>query len=149
MPLHVAIPNNPTWMFRLEGDKLTRRGDFQLLPDRRIGLMIGGIACAVMNSPLIPDDARRPAITEDGRIEYTDSSDTLISAGQLELVSVTEPDQLESTDGVHFTSRSSRSLQMLTAAEIMLATGTLELSNVDREEEAALLNHLRGERDLR
>jgi flagellar basal body rod protein FlgG len=144
MPLHVAIQNNPTWMFRLEGDRLTRRGDFQLLPDRRIGLMISGTACAVMNSPVIPEDARRPFITETGRINYTSVSNVITSVGQLQLVNVAELDQLESTDGIHFTSRAAESLKDVSPDESSLAIGMLELSNVNREEETALRNHLQG-----
>jgi flagellar basal body rod protein FlgG len=147
MPLHVAIQEHPTWMFRLDGDMLTRRGDFELLPDRRIGLMVSGNTHALANSPTLPEDARRPSINAAGGIEYTDQSGAMIQAGQLEIVKVTELDQLASADGIHFTSRSLKTLEPVTVEDCFVAVGSLELSNVDREEEAALLNHFRTERE--
>ncbi len=143
MPLHVALQSkNGAFMFRLEGDQFTRRGDFQLLRDRRIGLCHNGTDYALSQSMQLPEEAVNIHFSADGTIDYEDASSQLLSAGQLEIFELPQLDQLTTVDGVIFTSTSGKPAAFVSGQVAILTIRSLELSNVDREEESALLLHL-------
>lgn len=143
VPSHVAIPGvYMSLMFALDGDKFTRRGDFQILNDRRVGLVSTGANYALRGSPIIPEDADEIRIMEDGQIQYEDSSGEYVSAGQIEIALIEEPHRLTSDDGVIFVSNSAKPLQFVPT--VVLSTNSLELSSVNHDEENQLLKQLQS-----
>jgi len=143
MPLHVALHSkNGAFLFRLEGDKFTRRGDFQLLPDRRIGLHYNDTGYALNHCTALPEGADDIRFSADGKIEYEDTSGQSMTAGQLEVVELPQLDQLTTVDGIVFANTSTKPAAAVPAEVAGLAIRSLELSNVNREEESSLLLHL-------
>jgi len=143
MPLHVALQSkNGAFMFRLEGDQFTRRGDFQLLPDQRIGLRHNGKDYALNQSAPVPEEAVNIHFSADGKIGYEDAAGQLLSAGQLEIFELPQLDRLTTVDGVIFSITPGKPAALASADVAGLTVRSLELSNVDREEESALLRHL-------
>jgi hypothetical protein len=140
---HVALPTDDgSLMFRLEGLRLTRRGDFILLSDRRLGLMTQSENFVLEDSPRIPDDAIAVRITMSGEIQFENSSGEMKSAGTLSVLKVTDLAKLRTRDGVIFTIEDPNPLSFVTPATPELSTLTLEISNVNREDESRLLEQL-------
>jgi len=145
LPLHVALPaDNGALMFCLEGNLLTRRGDFQLLADRRVGLTTHTGPVALRDSAILPDSAKDVSISQAGEIQYVDTAGMTVIAGRVAVRCVVDLSELSSDDGVIFVIRSSESLSTPEPDKTRLSTGTLELSNVDRENDRALLSHLQS-----
>jgi hypothetical protein len=143
LPLHVSLGEDASLMFQLEGNILTRRGDFQLLPDRRIGLNTPSGFLAIANSPQLPPTAKRISINEQGRIQFhSDTDGTPGEAGVVSVVRIEHPDDLQSVDGVHFTSQSHDAWQALNPETLSLKTRQIELSNVDPASERMQLETL-------
>ncbi len=148
--MHVALPaDDGTLMFRLEGDLLTRRGDFQVLADHRIGLITVVGPVALWDSPVLPKDATGVSISQSGEIQYSETSGKINTAGRVAVVQVPDLSQLTSGDGVIFVTTSSESLPTFDPDAIFLWVKTLELSNVNRENEQALLSHLHSLRSMK
>lgn len=144
LPLHVSLGEETSLMFCLEGNILTRRGDFQLLPDRRIGLNTPSGFRALANSPQLPPTAKRISINEQGRIQFLSETDGPPGeAGVVSVVRIEHPDELQSVDGVHFTSQSHDTWQALNPETLSLKTRQIELSNVDPASERIQLETLR------
>ncbi len=145
LPLHVTLPaDNGALMFCLEGNRLTRRGDFQLLADRRVGLTTHTGPVPLLDSAILPESAKDVSISQAGEIQYVDPAGMTLIAGRVAVTRVVDLSELSSDDGVIFVTRSSESLSTPEPDKIRLSTGTLELSNVDRENERALLSHLQS-----
>ena len=144
LPLHVSLGEDASLMFQLEGNILTRRGDFQLLPDRRIGLNTPSGFRALANSPQLPPIAQRVSIDELGRIQfYAETDSPLSEAGFVAVVRIEHPEELRSDDGVHFTSERHDTWRTLNQETFSLKTRQLELSNVDPASERMQLETLR------
>ena len=144
LPLHVSLGEDAGLMFQLEGNILTRRGDFQLLPDRRIGLNTPSGFRALANSPQLPPTAHRVSIDALGRIVFVAESDGPPGeAGFVAVVRIEHPEELRSDDGVHFTSERADTWRTLNQETFSLKTRQLELSNVDPASERMQLETLR------
>ena len=144
LPLHVSLGEDTSLMFQLEGNILSRRGDFQLLPDRRIGLNTPSGFRALANSPQLPPTAHRVSIDELGRIQFATEPDGPQSeAGFVAVARIEHPEELRSDDGVHFTSDRDDTWQALNPETLSLKTRQLELSNVDPASERMQLETLR------
>lgn len=143
LPLHVSLGEETSLMFQLEGNILTRRGDFQLLPDRRIGLKTPSGFLALANSPQLPPTAQRISINEQGRIQFLSETDgNPGEAGFVSVVRIEHPDELQSVDGVHFTSQRDDTWRALNPETLSLKTRQIELSNVDPASERMQLETL-------
>ncbi|MEI7702719.1 MAG: hypothetical protein WCK86_23185 [Planctomycetia bacterium] len=143
VPLHVSLPDDSMLMFLLEGNILTRRGDFELLANRKIGLNTPSGPLAVEGSPEIPESAVRIHLNQQGQILVSSASDSPgTAAGTVSVVYLDHPEDLTSEDGVHFTEGQTAPYRRLTAEETLLHTRTLELSNVDPQGEHLQLQTL-------
>ncbi len=147
VPTHAAIANGGgREMFVLEGDLFTRRGDFQLLPDRKLGLATSHGCYPLKNSPVIPEDAiglhifreQGTAMTSDEllklKIRYKIASGEVVTAGEIDIVEIAELDRLTTTDGVIFATQSTELNPLISTYRCGAGTCVLELSNVDRAE---------------
>jgi len=140
-PLHVSLGDDPHLMFRLDDDAFTRRGDFQVLPDRRIGFRHSTGTFTLHDSPVIPQNFRSVQISETGVISVVQENGTRRELGQLTVVRLQELHRLESNDGVVFHAQTTEQPEVVTNPALM--TQAIELSNVDRDEEWQELEHLR------
>jgi flagellar basal body rod protein FlgG len=147
VPTHVAAETTDgSVMFHLEGDLVTRRGDFQRLPDGRVGLITSHGMFALRDSPAISSDIENLRILADGQIVNADDS-AASPLGQIQIVRVPDLHRLTSTDGVIFhydVSHPGSMLEVVPSAEVSLRTNCLELSNVKHDEDNRLLNQLRS-----
>jgi|GEM_PF-6742414 len=120
-PLHLAIQTPGAVFFQLEDGRLTRNGMFSRLSDGRIGITEGSSVVALKDSPIVKTQADIE-IRPDG---------TVIEAGKrigrIAFATVQQPERLASTDGVYFRTKAN----VVTATEVELQSGALELSNVD------------------
>lgn len=140
---HVSLPaDDGSLMFQLEGGRLTRRGDFALLPDRRLGLITQVENYALKKLPQIPEEAGEIRITKTGEILFKDAAGESKSLGTLSVVKVNDLAKLTTADGVIFTFDAASDHLHVTPTTPELRTNTLEISNVTSEEEARLLEHL-------
>lgn len=140
---HVALPaSDGSLMFLLEGNRLTRRGDFELLPDRRLGLITQTATYVIEDSPVIPEAAIAIRITVSGEICYDDESGKSVVAGQLNVLRIIDLTKIRTGDGVIFTRDTAESGSSFTPVSAELTTNALEISNVDGDEERDLLEHL-------
>jgi flagellar basal body rod protein FlgG len=140
MPLHLAIVGTETsCMFCLEGDRYTRRGDFRLLADRRLGIVTPSGEFAAKNSPVIPDNVTRLRIHSNGQITFNEASGVVAEAGRIELVRFDSMEHLTTDDGVFFSCNSGGVPQVVPPTESVLLVGQLELSNVNQSDEQELL----------
>lgn len=141
---YVALTNEDSMMFCLEGNRLTRRGDFQLLPDRRLGIVTSGEQMASAESTPLPDDATDVQILQNGRIQFRNAAGVTGDAGRIAVCSVTDLAQLQSDDGVFFTASDDGNISPCADASAFLRPKSLEQSNVDRSYENSLLEHLKS-----
>jgi len=139
---HVALPDDPGLMFCLEGNRLTRRGDFTLLTSRRLGIRFGDQELPLKDSPVVPEDISAVRIESTGKIEGRSSSGQRSSLGRIAIARLESPGQLQSTDGVFFSLLDSTAVSPAAPGTFVLATGTLELSNGDVEEARMLQSEL-------
>ena len=121
----------------------TRRGDFQRLADGRLGLVTSTGNYALRDSTPIPESITSIEITPMGEIYY-DANGQPTSAGHVGIVELSDLNRLQTVDGVFFTSETLKE-SAVTASEVELVTYVLELSNVNRSDDAQLLELLNTE----
>jgi hypothetical protein len=144
IPTHVAIGSkNGALMFCLDGNKFTRRGDFQRLEDGRLGLVTSTGNYALKDSTPIPESTTRIEITPLGEIFY-DADGQSNSAGHVGIVELSELNRLQTVDGVFFTSETPVE-SPATGLDAELTTHHLEMSNVNRLDDSQLLELLNTE----
>lgn len=141
-PLHVAFADNPLHMFLLQDGRLTRRGDFSILPDGTPGITSADGPCQLRGAPRIEDRQRRLRVTETGALQVAVDGDNWSSIGQIPVAEILRPELLNTDDGVHFQPGAPEAWRELLPGEIRLLPGTLELSNVDPGEELQRLDAL-------
>ena len=142
---HVAIASaDEHYFFGLNENQVTRRGDFALLPDRRLGLITSQGTFSLKNSAPLPVDAVGLRITSAGEILYDDASGNSLSAGSIELACVKRLDDLSTLDGVVFQCPAGSKWEIVTAQVANLVENRLELSNVDYKEEILVLGQLKA-----
>ena len=141
---HVALTKENSAMFCLEGNRLTRRGDFQLLADRRLGIVTGSEEISAAESTPLPEGATDVQITQNGQIQFRNAAGEINEAGRIAVCIVTNQGDLLSTDGVFFTVSDARHIIRHEDASAFLVMKTLEQSNVDRSYENSLLEYLKS-----
>ncbi|MFM7057525.1 MAG: hypothetical protein ACKO2P_11455 [Planctomycetota bacterium] len=141
-PLHVAFAASPLHMFLLEDGRLTRRGDFSILPTLQPGLMTASGPGPLRGAPRIEDRERRLRVSETGELQAAVEGDSWSVIGRLTAVEVLRPELLTTDDGVHFQATAPEAWRELLPEEIRLLPGTLELSNVNSAEELQRLDAL-------
>lgn len=141
-PLHVAFADNPLQMFLLQDGRLTRRGDFSILPNGMLGITTADGPCQLRGVPLIDDQQRRLRVTETGELQAAAAGDNWSPIGRIPVAEVLRPELLSTDDGVHFQAGAPEAWRELSSGEIRLLPGTLELSNVDPAEELQRLDAL-------
>ncbi|MBC7964295.1 MAG: hypothetical protein H7Z17_00090 [Fuerstia sp.] len=144
---HVALTKEDSMMFCLEGNRLTRRGDFQLLSDRRLGIVTSGEEMASAESTPLPDDATDVLISQNGTIQFRNAAGETGEAGRITVSCVKDLADLQSDDGVFFTASDAGHLTRHEDASAFVLLKTLEQSNVDRSYENSLLEHLKSLND--
>lgn len=143
-PTHMAIGSkNGALMFCLEGNMYTRRGDFQRLEDGRLGLVTSTGSYALKDSTPIPELITSVEITPMGEILY-DADGQPTSAGRVGIVQLSELNRLQTVDGVFFSSETPIG-SPATGLEAELTIHQLEMSNVNRSDDAQLLELLNTE----
>lgn len=120
-PLHLAIQTSGAVFFQLEDGRLTRNGMFSRLSDGRIGITEGSSVVALKDSPIVTTQAA-VEIRPDGTVLEAGKR-----IGRIAIAMVQQPELLVSTDGVYFRTDA----DVVTATEVELQSGALELSNVD------------------
>lgn len=141
-PLHVAFADHALQMFLLQDGSLTRRGDFSIQPNGRLGLAAAGGIRELSNSPVVTDRTRSVRVLENGEFQQAGEQDSWVTVGRLPVAEVLRPELLITRDGVHFEATAPHAWRELSAGEIRLLSGTLELSNVDPAEELQRLDAL-------
>lgn len=142
---HVALSKSDTSMFCLENNRLTRRGDFQLLKDRRLGIITSHGEFASADSTPIPEDAAKIRITMNGTIQYQNVDGEVRESGRISVCTVKDFSELQSADGVIFELMNPEDGIIQDDAAGLLMTNSLEQSNVDRTYENSLLTHLKSQ----
>ncbi|MEJ7590718.1 MAG: hypothetical protein WKF77_04165 [Planctomycetaceae bacterium] len=141
---HVALTQESSAMFFLEGNRLTRRGDFQLLADRRLGIVTSREEMASAESTPLPEGATNVQILQNGTIQFQNAAGETGEAGRIAVCNVRDLADLQSTDGVFFTATDAGDVIRHEDTSAMLRTHTLEQSNVDRLYENSLLAYLKS-----
>ena len=141
---HVALTKENSTMFCLEGNRLTRRGDFQPLADRRLGIVTSSEEIAAAESTPLPEGATDVRISQNGIIQFKTAAGEDGEAGRIAVCNVTDLAELRSDDGVFFTVTAAADITRREDASAFLRTHTLEQSNVDRSHENSLLSHLKS-----
>ncbi|MDG1894679.1 MAG: hypothetical protein P8J37_07205 [Fuerstiella sp.] len=140
-PLHLAIVDHPELMFQLEpGNLLTRSGTFIRLADGRLGIETDGGTAAIFSRITIPEDAGTISVSMNGVVRFNDSTGKVQSVGNLKLAIVSGLDDLQSVNGVFFTTSTDPSW-IPTAEGTPVVTNALESSNVDIDYEWKLADH--------
>ncbi|MDA1231060.1 MAG: hypothetical protein O2856_09820 [Planctomycetota bacterium] len=141
---HVALIKESFEMFSLEGGRLTRRGDFQILKDRRLGIVTSRGEIAAAESTPLPVDATDVRIAQSGTVEFQNAAGETCEAGRIAVCIVINLAGLQSSDGVIFTASDAGKLPVCADASAFLKIQSLEQSNVDRNYEKSLLEHLKS-----
>ncbi|MCX7387138.1 MAG: hypothetical protein NTX48_10785 [Planctomycetales bacterium] len=141
---HVALTNEHSTMFWLEGNCLTRRGDFQVLADRRLGIVTRNEEIAAAESTPLPEGATDVQVAQNGTIQFKDAAGETCEAGQIALCIVKDLAAMKSADGVFFTVRDAGDVMRREDASAFLLTKMLEQSNVDPVSENSLLTLLKS-----
>lgn len=144
---HVALTKENSTMFCLDGNRLTRRGDFQLLADRRLGIVTSSEELAAAESTPLPEDASDVQISQNGTIHFRNAAGDTEDAGRIAVCSVTDLADLQSDDGVFFVVSHPAKVARRDDASAFLQTNMLEHSNVDRSYENSLLTYLKSRND--
>ena len=144
---HVALTNEDSTMFCLEGNRLTRRGDFQLLKDRRLGIVTSREEMASAESTPLPDHATDVQVLQNGAIQYRNAVGETVEAGRIAVCRVTDLADLKSEEGVFFKASEASHIIRHETASAFLLLKTLEQSNVDRSYENSLLEYLKSVRE--
>ena len=140
-PLHMAIVDHPELMFQLEpGNLLTRSGAFVRLADGRLGIETDERTTALSAQITIPDNAGAIFVSRTGGVRCNDSRGEIHTVGQLKLAVVSGLGDLQSVNGVFFTTSVDPSvIPMAEGTPVM--TSALECSNVDIDYEWKLSDH--------
>ena len=141
---HVALSSESSVMFCLEGNRVTRRGDFQILPDRRLGIISSIGEFAAEGSTPLPEDAKDIHILHDGSIRFHNAAGEVIEAGRITVCSIAKLADLQTSDGVLFLASDPGQLKVLEHPATVLRLNSLEQANVNRSEENLLLDHLKS-----
>ncbi len=144
---HVALTKEDSTMFRLEGNRLTRRGDFRLLADRRLGIVTSCEEIASSDSTPLPEGATDVRILQNGTIQFRNTAGETREAGRIAVCSVVNLADLRSDDGVFFNGWDAGQIIMHEDASAFLRTHRLEQSNVDQFYENSLLTHLKSQNE--
>ncbi|MCA9013519.1 MAG: hypothetical protein KDB01_27400 [Planctomycetaceae bacterium] len=142
---HVALSKSDSSMFCLENNRVTRRGDFQLLTDRRLGIITSHGEFAAVESTPIPEDAVRIRITMNGTIQYQIAEGEVRESGRISVCTMNNFSELQSADGMIFEMMNPDDGIIHGDAAGLLVTHCLEQSNVDRIYENSLLQHLKSQ----
>ena len=141
---HVALSRETSVMFCLEGNRVTRRGDFQILTDRRLGIFNSRGEFAALESTPLPEDAKGVHILQNGTVRFTNAADEVLDAGRITVCRITNLADLQSSDGVLFLASDARQLEVLEHPDSVLQLNCLEQSNVNRADENLLREHLKS-----
>ncbi len=141
---HVALSNETSVMFHLEGNHVTRRGDFQILTDNRLGIVTGSGEFAAEGSTPLPEDAKDVHILQNGTIGFSNTAGETLNAGRITVCCIVNLAELKSGDGVLFLASGAGQLKVLEHPDSVLRLNSLEQSNVNRVEENFLLEHLKS-----
>jgi len=141
-PLHVAFADHPLHMFLLQDGRLTRRGDFSILPAGMLGITTADGPSQLRGALRIDDRQRRLRVTETGELQAAADGDSWSPIGRIPVAEILRPELLTTDDGVHFQSGAPEAWREVLPGEIRLLPGTLELSNVDPAEELQRLDAL-------
>lgn len=145
-PLHAAIVGNPLQMFLLEGNLITRRGDFTRLADGRIGLHTAAGDKALKGSLLpidpLPENVQL-RVLEHGELQWLSEDGSWIGCGRVTVVEVLRAELLTTADGVLFEAQQPDNVwRLLPDGASYLQPQCLEVSNVDAAEELLRLQAL-------
>jgi flagellar basal body rod protein FlgG len=139
---HVALATEPHLMLAFaDGTVVSRRGDLQILSDRRIGIQIGTTELPLYESPVLDDQQQGFSITASGEICTIAVDGAIQQVGQLQVARIANLARLTSSDGVIFRCPDSEPPAMTT--DVHFEVQALELSNVDRDDAWQELEHFR------
>jgi hypothetical protein len=141
---HVALSHETSVMFCLEGNRVTRRGDFQILTDRRLGIISNSGEFAVEGSTPLPEDAKNVHIQQNGTVRFSNAAGETLEAGRIAVCSITNLANLQTSDGVLFLASDAGQIKVLEHPNSVLRLNSLEQSNVNRVGENLLLGHLKS-----
>ncbi len=141
---HVALSNESSVMFCLEGNRVTRRGDFQILTDRRLGVITSSGEFAAEGSTPLPEDAKDVHILQNGTVRFSNAAGETLEAGRIAVCSISKLADLQSSDGVLFLASDAGQLKVLEHPDSVLRLNSLEQSNVNRVHETLLRKHLKS-----
>ena len=144
---HVALSNETSVMFCLEENRVTRRGDFQILADRRLGIITSSGEFAAEGSTPLPEEAKDVHILQNGNIGFTNTAGEAVEAGRVTVCHIANLADLQSSDGVLFLASNADQLKALKHPDSVLRLNSLEQSNVSRMDENLLLEHLKSLRN--
>ncbi len=144
---HVALSRENSVMFCLEGNRLTRRGDFQILSDRRLGLITSSGEFAAQGSTALPDDAKALQILQNGTVRFTNAAGEVLDAGRISVCRITNLADLQTSDGVLFLVSDGRQREVMENPDSVLRLNCLEQSNVNQADENLLREHLKSLRN--
>ena len=140
-PLHLAIVDHPELMFQLQpGNLLTRSGAFIRLADGRLGIETAKGAVALSGQLVIPEEVGAMFVSTTGVVRFNDFKGKVHSVGNLRLAVVTGLGDLDSLNGVFFTT-SAAPAAIPTTEDTPVMTNSLESSNVDIDLEWKLADH--------
>lgn len=141
---HVALSNESSVLFCLDGNLVTRRGDFQILTDRRLGIVTSKGEFAALESTPLPVDAKDIHILQNGTVRFTNAAGDALDAGRITVCRITNLANLQSSDGVLFLASDTSQLKVLEDPDSVLRLNCLEQSNVNRADENLLREHLKS-----
>ena len=141
---HVALSNESSVMFCLEGNRVTRRGDFQILADRRLGIITSSGEFAADGSTPLPEVVKDIQILQNGTVRFSNATGETLEAGRIAVCSISNLADLQTSDGVLFLASDAGQIMVMEDPVSVLRRNSLEQSNVNRMDENSLLDHLKS-----
>ena len=141
---HVALSNESSVMFCLEGNRVTRRGDFQILADRRLGIITSSGEFAADGSTPLPEVVNDIQILQNGTVRFSNATGETLEAGRIAVCSISNLADLQTSDGVLFLASDAGQIMVMEDPVSVLRRNSLEQSNVNRMDENLLLDHLKS-----
>ena len=141
---HVALSNESSVMFCLEGNRVTRRGDFQILADRRLGIITSSGEFAADGSTPLPEVVNDIQILQNGTVRFSNATGETLEAGRIAVCSISNLADLQTSDGVLFLASDADQIMVMEDPVSVLRRNSLEQSNVNRMDENSLLDHLKS-----
>ena len=141
---HVALSNESSVMFCLEGNRVTRRGDFQILADRRLGIITSSGEFAADGSTPLPEVVKDIQILQNGTVRFSNATGETLEAGRIAVCSISNLADLQTSDGVLFLASDAGQIMVMEDPASVLRRNSLEQSNVNRMDENLLLDHLKS-----